>query len=93
LSDSPVDIADPYVISKDNSEPPSIENRKPDRSDADDIQVDFSPSNLAIKGIIAIRAMSSMSLAAGHIDDANKHKVFSSSSNTYSEIDPPIEHK
>jgi hypothetical protein len=45
---------------------------------------DSSPnkqSNLAIKGIIAIAAMSAMSSAAGHIDDATKYKVCNSSTN------------
>jgi hypothetical protein len=32
-------------------------------------------SNLAIKGIIAIGAMSKMSLAAGHVADADKYSV------------------
>jgi hypothetical protein len=32
-------------------------------------------SNLAIKGIIAIKAMSKMSLAAGHVTDADKYSV------------------
>ena len=44
-------------------------------------QEDPSPNNqtnLAIKGIIAIEAMSAMSLAAGNIDDANKYKVCNS---------------
>ena len=94
MSDSLVDTADPYVSSKD--ELPSIENRKPDRLGADDIQVDFSPNNLAIKGIIAIRAMSAMSSAAGNIDDAHKYKVcnrLTVQQTIYSEIDPPIGYK
>jgi hypothetical protein len=36
---------------------------------------DLPNSNLAIKGIIAIGAMSKMSLAAGHVADADKYSV------------------
>ena len=39
-------------------------------------------TNLAIKGIIAIEAMSAMCLASGNIDDANKYKVCNSPFNT-----------
>jgi hypothetical protein len=38
--------------------------------------------NLAIKGIIAIGAMSAMNLAAGHLADANKYSVCNDSSDT-----------
>ena len=62
---------------------PAIEiaNFELDRLSADETnegEEEPSPNNqtnLAIKGIIAIEAMSAMSLAAGNIDDANKYKV------------------
>jgi hypothetical protein len=81
LSNSSVDTVNQYVTSED--EPPSVEiaNFDLDRLNPDEISVgedSLSPSNqtnLAIKGIIAIEAMSAMSLAAGNIDDANKYKV------------------
>ena len=41
----------------------------------------YNQSNLAIKGIIAISAMSKMSLAAGHVADADKYSVCSDPSN------------
>lgn len=62
----------------------SIESHKPVRLDADETSGDSSfnnQTNLAIKGIIAIGAMSAMSLAAGYKDDANNYKVRHSSSN------------
>ena len=56
-----------------------------DRLEADGVPDDDSfPSNktnLAIKGIIAIEAMSAMSLAAGEEADASKYKVCHSPSN------------
>jgi hypothetical protein len=95
LSNSSVDTSYQYVASKD--ERLSIENGKPDRIDADEIPEDVSPNNqtnLTIKGIIAIRAMSAMSLAAAHIDDANKYKVCNSSSTIiHFGVDPPIGYK
>jgi len=85
LSNSSVDTAYQYVSSED--EPPSIKIAKCElgRLDPNEMQADSSPNNqtnLAIKGIIAIEAMSAMSLAAGNIDDANKYKVCNASSNT-----------
>ncbi len=68
----------------------SIDNCKLDRLDADQNSVDLElvipfgndKPNLAIKGIIAIGAMSAMSLAAGHLVDANKYSVCNNSSDT-----------
>jgi hypothetical protein len=83
LSNSSVNTAYQYVTSKDELR--SIESHKSVRLDADETSEDSSynsQTNLAIKGIIAIGAMSAMSQAAGYMDDANKYKVRHSSSNT-----------
>ena len=85
MSNSSVDTAHQYVSSEDGL--PSIKITKCElgRLDPNEVQADSSPNNLtnlAIKGIIAIKAMSAMSLAAGNIDDANKYRVCNASSNT-----------
>jgi hypothetical protein len=57
---------------------PTTKIYKLDREDADLHGTGIfvgNQSNLAIKGIISIGAMSKMSLAAGHIADANKYSV------------------
>jgi hypothetical protein len=77
LSNSSLNNAYQYVVSK--NELSSIDDWKLDRLDADETFVETvlggNKSNLAIKGIIAIGAMSAMSLAAGHVADADKYSV------------------
>jgi hypothetical protein len=80
LSNSSLNTAYQCVFSK--NQLPAIDKHKLDRLDADQLTGDVSPNNqtnLAIKGIIAIRAMSNMSLAAGNTADADKYSVCNNS--------------
>jgi len=62
-------------------------------ADGEDI-ISSNQTNLAIKGIIAIGAMSKMSLFAGKYADADRYSVCINLSDTiqYSEIDQAIEY-
>ena len=85
LSNSSLNNAYQYVISK--NELSGIDDWKLDRLDADETFTETvlggNKSNLAIKGIIAIGAMSAMSLAAGHVADADKYSVGNDPSDTH----------
>ena len=60
-----------------------------DDADAEWDGLQYDQSNLAIKGIVAIGAMSKMSSAAGHVADADKYSVCIDPPYWfYSEIDP-----
>ena len=70
------------------------DNFKLSRADADGEGIlSSNQTNLAIKGIIAIGAMSKMSLFAGKYADADRYSVCINLSDTiqYSEIDQAIE--
>jgi len=64
---------------------------KLDRSDADEEGIAYyNQTNLAIKGIIAIGAMSKMSSYAGRTADAQRYSVCISCLTLYRKIDQPI---
>jgi len=73
LSNMSLNTVDQYVGFK--NQLPTIKICELDREDADLYGGAGNQSNLAIKGIIAIGAMSKMSLAAGHVADADKYSV------------------